>query len=35
MFKSNGLSFPLTEVVKTLREQAKTPVNHEISKYTS
>ena len=35
MFKSNGLSFPLTEVVETLREQAKTPVNHEISKYTS
>lgn len=35
MFKSNGLSFPLTEVVETLRKQAKMPVNHEISKYTS
>lgn len=35
MFKSNGLSFPLTEVVETLRKQAKMPVNHEVSKYTS
>lgn len=35
MFKSNGLSFPLTEVVETLRKRAKMPVNHEVSKYTS